>query len=251
MPLGVLREQWRASAIRRFGVALIDGLLERARAAAAVIRARVQSVVDVALAAIDVTAVVLVMRGSFSRRHLLAEARRHLGETLRGRRHEPGLDDWIVDVALRRHCRQQTRPQPGRRTPATDMLFHTATWHRPPQRWIAAPGGTARAATPYERAQIASNVLRQHIQAAGSPNRLSRARSAASDPTTGQTTDPATWNLSPERLARLAAYQQQAKKRVRQMRDQPDVQALAPSRSGDQRAHQQQNPAQSPRYGRH
>ncbi|MDQ0938505.1 hypothetical protein [Streptomyces sp. V1I1] len=90
----MLRERWRESAIRRFGVALVDGPLARARAAAAVIRARVRPVVDVA-------AVVYVMRGSFARRHLLAEARRHLAETLRGHRHDPGLDDWIVDIALR------------------------------------------------------------------------------------------------------------------------------------------------------
>jgi putative alpha-1,2-mannosidase len=71
--------------IHRFGAALVDGLLARARAAAAAIRRRVRPVVDVALAAVDVAAVVYVMCGSFVRRHLLAEARRHLAQTLRGR----------------------------------------------------------------------------------------------------------------------------------------------------------------------
>ncbi|MEK8146634.1 hypothetical protein NKH18_51345 [Streptomyces sp. M10(2022)] len=43
--------------------------------------------VDVALAAVDVAAVVFVMNGGgrFHRRHLLAEARRHLALVLRGR----------------------------------------------------------------------------------------------------------------------------------------------------------------------
>ena len=51
-----------------------------ARAAAAAIRARVRAVVDIALAAVDVTAVVFVMNGGgrFHHRHLPAEARRHL-----------------------------------------------------------------------------------------------------------------------------------------------------------------------------
>ncbi|MFJ7260351.1 hypothetical protein ACIQV2_09315 [Streptomyces globosus] len=44
------------------------------------IRAWVAAVVDVALAAVDVTATVFVMNdgGRFHRRHVLAEARRHL-----------------------------------------------------------------------------------------------------------------------------------------------------------------------------
>ncbi|MCZ1000850.1 hypothetical protein O1M63_26850 [Streptomyces mirabilis] len=59
---------------------------------AATIRARVAAVVDVALAAVDVTAMVFVMNRTASghRRHLLAEARRHLALVLRGRRRKPG-----------------------------------------------------------------------------------------------------------------------------------------------------------------
>jgi hypothetical protein len=53
----MLRETWRASAVRRFGEQLVDGLLRLAQAAAAVILARVRAMVDVA-------AVVYVMRGS-------------------------------------------------------------------------------------------------------------------------------------------------------------------------------------------
>ncbi|MER5466396.1 MobF family relaxase [Streptomyces sp. NPDC002668] len=62
-PLAVLRAWWRASAVLRFGIGLVDGLLARAQSAAAAIRARVKPWVDTALAAIDVTAVVYVVRG--------------------------------------------------------------------------------------------------------------------------------------------------------------------------------------------
>lgn len=85
-PLAQLRAWWKASAILTSGVAVdvIDSLLEYARAAAAAIRARVAAVVDVALAAVDVAATVFVMNegGRFHRRHLLAEARRHLALVL-------------------------------------------------------------------------------------------------------------------------------------------------------------------------
>ncbi|AEY86867.1 putative TraA-like protein [Streptomyces hygroscopicus subsp. jinggangensis 5008] len=87
-PLTQLRREWKESAIRTSKVAIdiINSLVEHARAAAAAIRARVTAVVDVALAAVDVTATVFVMNdgGRFHRRHLLAEARRHLAR--RGRR---------------------------------------------------------------------------------------------------------------------------------------------------------------------
>ncbi|MFJ9790629.1 relaxase domain-containing protein [Streptomyces globosus] len=81
-PLAQLRAWWKVSAILTSGVAadVITYLFEHARAAAAVIRAWVAAVVDVALAAVDVTATVFVMNdgGRFHRRHVLAEARRHL-----------------------------------------------------------------------------------------------------------------------------------------------------------------------------
>ncbi|MCO8303631.1 relaxase domain-containing protein [Streptomyces sp. RKCA-744] len=51
-----LRKRWRASAIRAYGACAVDRLAERARAAAAAVWARVRPVVDIALAAVDVTA---------------------------------------------------------------------------------------------------------------------------------------------------------------------------------------------------
>ncbi|WP_078898094.1 MobF family relaxase [Streptomyces sp. CNQ-509] len=92
-----------------FGAERIDQLLALARRAAAAIRAAARPVVDLAGAAADVAAVVYVHRGRFRRRHLLAEARRHLTHELRGQRAEPGLDERIVAAALA-HCCALTKP---------------------------------------------------------------------------------------------------------------------------------------------
>ncbi|MGW4994951.1 relaxase domain-containing protein [Streptomyces mirabilis] len=197
-PLAQLRAWWKTSAILTSGVAVdvINSLLERARAAAAAIRARVAAVVDVALAAVDVTAMVFVMNkdGFFHRRHLLAEARRHLALVLRGRRREPGLDEEIVDAAIATHCLDITEPKTLRgHMPA--YRFYTARWpladpptrrrppnaepdpsHRPP----AGPGDPDTPRLPLEpgewdiprvpllhdRAVIASTVLSARLGAA-------------------------------------------------------------------------------------
>ncbi|MGW3653539.1 MobF family relaxase [Streptomyces sp. NPDC000878] len=129
-----LRADWRDSA-RAFlaaGADLIDSLLERARTAARAIRARVAAVVDVGLAAAAVTATVFVMHkdGYFHRRHLLAEARRHLALVQRGQRREPGLDATIVDAALTAHCTDITEARTERgRSP--DYRLYTARWAPP------------------------------------------------------------------------------------------------------------------------
>jgi hypothetical protein len=127
-PLAQLRAWWKASAILTSGVAadVINSLLEYARVAAAAIRSRVAAVVDVALAAVDVAAAVFVMNGGgrFHRRHLLAEARRHLALVLRGRRREPGLDDAIVDAALTAHCLDISDPKTLRGWMPADPLLH-------------------------------------------------------------------------------------------------------------------------------
>lgn len=125
-PLSELRVWWRISALLNFGHRMVDGLLQRCRAAGAAIRARVGPLVDTALAAVDVTAIVFTVRGTFARRHVLAEARRRLAETLRGRTFAPGLDDYIADQALARHSRQITVRQPGRRAPAPGQTTYTA-----------------------------------------------------------------------------------------------------------------------------
>ncbi|MEU5810705.1 MobF family relaxase [Streptomyces sp. NPDC047718] len=130
-PLAQLRAWWKASAILTSGVAadVITSLLEYARAAAAVIRARVAAVVDVALAAVDVTATVFVMNdgGRFHRRHLLAEARRHLALVGRGRRRDPDLDDQIVAAAISTHCLDISEPKTTIGLLA-DYRLYTARW---------------------------------------------------------------------------------------------------------------------------
>ncbi|WP_078987918.1 MobF family relaxase [Streptomyces sp. XY332] len=130
-PLGQLRAWWKASAIFTSGVAVgvITSLLEYARAAAAAIRARVVAGVDVALAAVDVTVTVFVMNdgGRFHRRHLLAEARRHLALVLRGRRRDPGLDDRIVAAAISTHCLDISEPKTTIGL-LSDYRLYTARW---------------------------------------------------------------------------------------------------------------------------
>nr|BAK19906.1 putative TraA-like protein [Streptomyces rochei] len=139
-PLAQLRAWWKVSAILTSKVSadVINSLLQharaaaaaiRARAAAAAIRARVAAVVDVALAAVDVTATVFVMNDGdrFHRRHLLAEARRHLALVLRGRRREAGLDEEIVAAAISTHCLDISEPKTVRGLEAGYRLY-TARW---------------------------------------------------------------------------------------------------------------------------
>ncbi|MGA5428251.1 MobF family relaxase [Streptomyces koyangensis] len=196
-PLAQLRERWKASAILTSGVTadVIASLLEHARAAAAATRARVAAVLDVALAAVDITATVFVMNdgGRFHRRHLLAEARRHLALVLRGRRRDPGLDDQIVTAAISTHCLDITEPKTIRGLEAGYRLY-TARWalsdlparRRPPgpapgQNRLppADPGEPAGPRAPgqdageweiprvplqYERALLASTVIREQLR---------------------------------------------------------------------------------------
>ncbi|MFE8950654.1 MobF family relaxase [Streptomyces sp. NPDC007856] len=166
-PLTQLLAWWRASALLKFGKQMVDGLLQRCRAAGKMIRARVSPRVDTPLAAVDVAAVVFTVRGTFARRHVLAEARRHLLETLRGREFTRGLDDYIADAALSRHSRRLTVAQAGRRTPAPDQLTYTADFVWPGRWWIAsADGKPPRAATRYERAKVASLAVQNARRAA-------------------------------------------------------------------------------------
>ncbi|MBD3934949.1 relaxase domain-containing protein [Streptomyces chumphonensis] len=165
-PLDQLLAWWRVSALLKFGQRIVDGLLQRCQAAGAAIRARVGPWVDTALAAVDVAAVVFTVRGVFARRHVLAEARRHLLETLRGRAYVPGIDSYIADRALERYGRQLTVPQKGRRTPAPDQLSYTADFAWPTRWWIAGTDGKPpRESSRYERARAASLALQNAIRA--------------------------------------------------------------------------------------
>ncbi|WP_331725045.1 MobF family relaxase [Streptomyces sp. NBC_00040] len=198
-PLAQLRVWWKTSAILTSGVAtdVITSLLEYARAAAVAIRARVATVVDVALAAVDVAATVFVMNdgGRFHRRHLLAEARRHLALVLRGRRRERGLDDRIVATAISTHCLDISEPKTTIGL-LSDYRLYTARWslsdlpdrRRPPtpapdpdRQPPADPGDPTaprasdqdageweipRIPLQYERAVLASAVVREKLRTA-------------------------------------------------------------------------------------
>ncbi|MER6345337.1 hypothetical protein ACWC10_35235 [Streptomyces sp. NPDC001595] len=174
---------------------VINSLLEQARAAAAAIRARIAAAVDVALAAADVTATVFVMNdgGRFHRRHLLAEARRHLALVLRGRRRDPGLDEEIVAAAISAHCLDISEPKNVRGLEAGYRLY-TARWARsdipalrrpptpvpdPDRQPPADPGEPAALRSPgqdagewevpriplqYERAVLAGAVVREKLR---------------------------------------------------------------------------------------
>lgn len=273
-PLAQMLAWWRVSAILSFGQRMVDGLLERCRAAGAAIRARVSPQVDAVLAAVDVAAVVFTVRRAFARRHVLAEARRHLLETLHGREFTRGLDDYIADTALARHSRQLTVPQPGRPTPAPDQLTYTADFTWPHRWWIASTDDKPpRESSRYERARVASLALKNAIRDAriapaaqdGAPAgphavdppdleaALTPAQRAAAvqahqqaampELLKGRTTDPATWMRTPKNLNRFAAITRaaEARRRVAADRPQPDQPdgAIAP---GDQQQHQTHQP---------
>ncbi|MFE6946047.1 MobF family relaxase [Streptomyces chartreusis] len=166
LSLTELRKRWRTSAIRAYGAHAVDRLAERARAVAAAVWARVRPVVDIALAAVDVVAVVYVMRGAFKRHHLLAEARRHLSYTLRGRPHQPGLDDQIVQAVVDDY----TRPV-GRGLKMTADL--RALYPRDIEdQAVVRPLTRNRSASRYERARLASSALTVRVHAARRADRL-------------------------------------------------------------------------------
>ncbi|MGW9241315.1 MobF family relaxase [[Kitasatospora] papulosa] len=213
-PLSELRESWRESAIAAFGADVVDRLAERARAAAAAVWARVRPVVDVALAAVDVVAVVYVMRGAFKRHHLLAEARRYLSYVLRGRPHEPGLDERIVQSVVD-DC---TRPV-GRGLMMTADL-HALYPRDTDDQAVLRPLTRQRTLPLYARARLAAGALKARVHAARRAERLgSRARPhTVAVPGTSRTG----LRLSrPDRMAGRAQEQQQG----------TDVAALEQTRS--------------------
>lgn len=169
--LAELRAVWRDSATRAYGADVVAGLAARARAAAASIWARVRPVVDVAVAAVNVAAVVSVMRGRFKHHHLLAEARRHLSYVLRGRPHQPGLDEEMVQAAIDGY----TRPASRRMMTADLRALYP---HDTEDQAVLRPLTRNRSATPYQRARLAAGALTARVHAVRRADRLnSRPRS--------------------------------------------------------------------------
>ncbi len=166
LSLTELRRRWRESAIRAFGACTVYRLAERARPAAGAVWARVRPVVDVVLAAVDVAAVVYVMRGAFARHHLLAEVRRHLSYVLRGRPHQPGLDEQIVQTAVDDYTRPVGR---GRRMTAD---LHALYPHETDDQAVLRPLTRKRTAPPYERARLAADALAARVRTARRAERL-------------------------------------------------------------------------------
>ncbi|WP_086706550.1 MobF family relaxase [Streptomyces antimycoticus] len=163
--LSELRDGWRKSAIRAFGACTVYRLAQWAQAAAAAVWARVRPVVDIALATVDTVAVVYVMRGAFKRHHLLAEARRHLAHVLRGRPHEPGLDEQIVRMAVDEYTR------PAGQTMMTADL-RALYPHDIEDQAVVRPLTRARAKSPYERARLAAGALTVRVHAVRRSRRL-------------------------------------------------------------------------------
>ncbi|SCK62589.1 hypothetical protein YUWDRAFT_06545 [Streptomyces sp. AmelKG-D3] len=127
--------------------------------------------VDVVLAAVDTVAVVYVMRGAFKRHHLLAEARRYFSYILRGRPHEPGLDERIVQTVVDDY----TRPV-GRGLSVTADL--RALYPRDTDdQAVLRPLTHNRMLPLYARARRAAGALSARVQAVRRSERLgSRAR---------------------------------------------------------------------------
>ncbi|MEV0982439.1 MobF family relaxase [Streptomyces sp. NPDC049915] len=161
-----LRKRWRESAIRAYGADVVDRLAERARAAAAAVWARVRPVVDITLAAVDVVAVVYVMRGAFKRHHLLAEARRYLSYVLRGWPHQAGLDEQIVQTVVDDYTRRASR-----RMMTADLR---ALYPRDTEdQAVLRPLTRKRSAPQYERARLAAGALVTRVHATRRAERLS------------------------------------------------------------------------------
>ncbi|MFJ5787936.1 MobF family relaxase [Streptomyces hydrogenans] len=226
-----LRAWWKVSALLRFGQEMVDGLLDRCRAAGAAIRARISPRVDTVLAAVDVAAIVYTVRQVFNRHHILAEARRHLLETLRGRAFPSGLDTYIADKALARHSRQLTVPQAGRRIPAPDQLTYTADFAWPTRWWIAGTDGKPpRESSRYERARLASLVLQNAIRDAriappprdGAPAATASATAHTGDHHHDQTTAAPHAVDHPDRAAALTPAQRAAAVHAHQQAAMPE-----------------------------
>lgn len=176
-------------------------------------------------------AAVYLHHGSFRRRHLLAEARRHLTRELIGRRARPGLDDRIVAAAIRAHCVDVTPPPtPGRRPRPPGHTAYTVSWH-PALSGAHSPSGSAGGEVPeltvHARAMATSIRLQAMLRAgrgevrpvpARKPGGVQQAAAAAAyeqlaidDVQEQQDPGP---ELSPEHLARLEELVRQSRDRA-------------------------------------
>ncbi|WP_051826886.1 MobF family relaxase, partial [Kitasatospora aureofaciens] len=109
-PLHTLLRIWRHEAVEAAGEQRVDDLLNAARTAARELSGdQAPPELDLFLAARDVVGAVSRHRAVFSRRHILAEARRYTTRTTRGRGGQ-GWAERITDHALARVCVDLTPP---------------------------------------------------------------------------------------------------------------------------------------------
>ncbi|MFD3665773.1 MobF family relaxase [Streptomyces sp. NPDC058659] len=246
-PLSELRERWRESAIAAFGPDVIDRLAERARAAAAAVWARVRPVVDVVLAAVDVVAVVYVMRGTFKRHHLLAEARRYLSYVLRGQPHQPGLDERIVQTVVDDY----TRPVGRGRKMTADL--HALYPRDTDDQAVLRPLIRKRTAPLYARARLAAGALSARVYELRRADRLDSRTGRKAGHALEQETDVAALEQTRatiEAVAKMAAKLQDGIREravARDPRPQPAPSAPAPSHTPPPGV--QQTPGRTPTGG--
>jgi hypothetical protein len=105
------------------------------------------------------------MRGAFKRHHLLAEARRHLAYALRGRPHQAGLDEQIVQAVVDAY----TRPV-GRWMMTAEL--HELYPRDTEDQAVLRPLTRNRTKAPYERARLAAAALTARLHAVRRSNRL-------------------------------------------------------------------------------
>ncbi|MFD8666579.1 MobF family relaxase [Streptomyces microflavus] len=156
LPLPVLLHHWRQSAADLLGS---ESLLRLAQEAAEKTRTPVRQRIDVGLAAVEITAIVGVMRGGFCHQHLLAEARRYLAAALRGHRHLPGTDEDIVAEALARYC------TPAGTTPGIWSADWSALYPHQSDDGTIAPESWPTSSSRYQRAQITARLRTDRLSA--------------------------------------------------------------------------------------
>lgn len=106
------------------------------------------------------------MRGAFNRHHLLAEARRHLSYALRGRPHQHGLDEQIVQTAIDAYTRSVGRG--WMMTADLRALYPRDT----EDQAVLRPLTRNRSATPYQRTRLAAGALTARVHAVRRADRL-------------------------------------------------------------------------------
>jgi len=130
LPFEEMCALWREEAIAAFGIEAVDGLLARARAAAAKLRPATVPPVDVARTAAQILETVSAHRSTWNRHHLLSETRRHLLRTRRGDPAPAEIADAITDHALTQLCTPLEPPDLHTSFPPLERADGTSVYER-------------------------------------------------------------------------------------------------------------------------